>query len=150
MTYRPYAAIIAEAAAQNTNLQTDLTNNSGSDIAALQPVASVPGDGEIEAIDVTSQDSYLSALGLAVAAIPNGSDGNVITHGRLPNVTTSFNFGDYLYVGSDGNLTNLPPDIGSNGFVAGDFIIRMGIVVRNKVTPSQKDFLVQVERVGQL
>jgi len=149
MTYRPYAAIIAEAQASGTSLEVDLENQSGSSIALLQPVAS-DGGGRIKAIDVSSEADTFKALGLATEAIPNGDHGDVITHGRLLNVTTIYTFGDYLYVSKTGGLTNILPSAGVNGFVEGDFIVRVGLIVRNRANPAQKDIIVQIERGGQV
>jgi hypothetical protein len=80
----------------------------------------------------------------------NGAVGDVVLAGKIENVTTSFDFGDYLYVSKTGGLTNQLPSIGVDSFVSGDFVIKMGLVTRNRTTPANKDYLIRVEIVGQL
>lgn len=149
MSFRPYSAIIAQAQASNTKLIFGMLNASGADIAFLQPVASDSG-GRAKAVDPSSQSDMLKVLGVAATIIPNNGSGNVITHGKIENITTTFSWGDYVYVGKDGLLTNIIPEVGSNGFVEGDYIIRIGLIVRNKDVPANKDLVVQIERLGQL
>lgn len=153
MSYRPYSVIIQEAvtqaASQSGFLQTELDNNSGSSISAFQPVAS-DGNGEIKAIDPSVENDALKTLGVTTTSIADGSSGDVVTHGRLDNITTSFSFGDYVYVSKTGDLTNVEPSVGVASFVAGDWVIRIGTIVKNKTTPSQKDLMVNVTVVGQL
>lgn len=150
MTYRPYSAIIAAAQASSTKLSVGLANNSGYGIDALQPVTPVPGTGEIQAVDVSAGSTTFRVLGLASQAIPDGSSGDVVTHGRIQNVSTSFSFGDFVYVAKDGSLTNVEPLIGVGGFAEGDVAIKVGMIVKNKDNPSQKDLIVNVEYGGTL
>lgn len=149
MSYKPYAAIIAAAQAANTGIKFDMLNNSGSLINALQPVTS-DGSGQVKAIDPSVEDDSLKVVGVAAQMIPDGSSGSVVSHGKFENISTSFSFGDYVYVSKTGDLTNILPTIGSNGFTDGDFVIRVGVIVKNKTIPSQKDLVVQINIVGQL
>lgn len=149
MSYRPYAAIVAEALSLSSKLVSDMANASGTSIAALQPVT-VDSSGLVKAIDVSVDSDAIKALGLAVDIIPNGSSGSVITHGRLLNVSTSYSQGDYLYVGKDGLLTNLLPEEGLYGFVGGDYVIRIGMVVKNNATPANKDVIINLQIIGKL
>jgi hypothetical protein len=149
MSYRPYEAIINQTLSQTSKVFSDMQNDSGSTISALQPVCS-DSSGKIKAIDVTVDSDALKVIGLAIDAIPNGSSGSVIHGGRILNVSTSFAQGDYLYVAKDGTLTNSLPSDGVAGFGFGDFVIRVGIVVRNNTTPSNKDIIVNLQIVGRL
>jgi hypothetical protein len=149
MTYRPFAAIIAEAQAANSNLITQMENQSGSLIPALTPVA-VDNNGYITTIDVSDEDTVFSIAGVTKASIANNASGDVSLAGRIENVSVSFAHGDYVYVSKTGGLTNQHPAIGVNGFVAGDAVIRVGVIVRNTNTPSNKDLLVKMQLVGKL
>ncbi len=149
MSYRPYAAIIAEATSAATGMRVELQNDSGSAIASLQPVCS-DSDGKIQAIDVSIEDDAIKTLGVSTTSISDGSSGLILTHGRLEAVTTPYSFGDYVYVSKTGDLTNILPSEGVGGFISGDYIIRIGTIVRNKSIPSQKDLLVNVTVVGQV
>jgi hypothetical protein len=150
MTYRPYSAIIAAAQATSTKLSLNLYNNSGYSITALQPVAPVAGTGEIQPVDISNGSSSFRVLGLTSAAIPNGDYGDVVTHGRIQNISTPFSFGDFVYVAKDGTLTNVEPSYGTNGFTDGDYSIKVGMIVKNKDNPSQKDLIVNIEYGGAL
>jgi hypothetical protein len=149
MTYRPYAAIIAEAQASNSNLTAQMKNQSGSTIAALTPVA-IDDNGYITTIDVSDEDTIFSIAGVTQAAIADNATGTVSLAGRIENVSLPFAHGDYVYVSKTGGLTNQHPAIGVNGFVAGDAVIRVGVIVRNTNTPSNKDLLVKMQLVGKL
>jgi hypothetical protein len=149
MTYRPFAAIIAEAQAANSNLITQMENQSGSLIPALTPVA-IDNNGYITTIDVSDDDTIFSIAGVTKVSIANNASGDVSLAGRIENVSVSFAHGDYVYVSKTGGLTNQHPAIGVNGFVAGDAVIRVGVIVRNANTPSNKDLLVKMQLVGKL
>jgi hypothetical protein len=150
MTYRPYAAIIAAAQSTTAKLSVNLYNNSGYNLTALQPVTPVSGTGEIQPVDVSSGSSSFRVLGVTSAAIPNGGFGDVVTHGRIQNISTSFAFGDFVYVAKDGTLTNVEPSYGLDGFTDGDYSIKIGMIVKNKDNPSQKDLIVNIEYGGAL
>jgi hypothetical protein len=153
MSYRPYAAIIQEAVSQaaagSTGIKFEIQNDSGSSIAALQPVAS-DANGRAIGIDPSIELQSLKIVGLAESAIPDGGYGNVISHGKILNVTTALNFGDYVYLSKTGGTTGILPEEGQDGFVSGDFVIRLGVIVRNRQIPSQKDLVINIEIVGQL
>jgi hypothetical protein len=149
MTYRPFAAIIAAASSSSTGIKFELQNDSGSDISALQPVAS-DVNGKAKAINPSIEADAVKVAGIAGSAILDGSYGYVHSHGKIENVTTSYTFGDYIYVSKTGGLTNILPSEGVDGFVAGDFIIRVGIIVRNRAIPSQKDLMINIGIIGQI
>lgn len=149
MSFRPYSAIVAAAQASNSKLTFPMANDSGSAIAIYQPVC-LDGSGKIKDVDVSVEQDSLTVLGISTQAISNGSYGTIITHGRLENISTALNFGDYVYVSKAGGLTSTLPNIGVDGFLAGDFVIRVGLIVKNKDIPAQKDLVVNLELIGQL
>lgn len=149
MTYRPFTDIINAAASSSTGIKSLLVNNSGSTIPALTPVR-LNSTGQLETIDVSSDASVLSIVGLTESAILDWTQGAVMTQGKLANITTGFNFGDYIYISKTGTLTNTYPVVGSNGFIAGDFAVRIGVIAKNDTNPSQKDLFVSIQIIGQL
>lgn len=149
MSYRPYSAIIAAAQAANSNLSANITNLSGLTISELTPV-SIDTDGYLTPIDVSDEVTVISLAGVTKEEIPDNSSGPVALAGRIENIATPFAHGDYLYVSKTGELTNIVPELGQNGFVAGDAVIRVGVIVRNSTTPSQKDLLVKMQLVGKV
>jgi hypothetical protein len=150
MTYKPYNVIIQEAAQTGSSAQIiELTNNSGSPIANLQPV-SVDASGDIKGTDVSIENDAIKFLGLASQNIPNGSSGNVVISGRIANISTTLSFGSYVYVSKSGGLTDILPTEGVNGFVAGDYVIRVGVIARNQDNPLNKDIIIYPALIGQL
>jgi hypothetical protein len=143
MTYRPYDQITA------VGLSDQRTNASGVTMAKATPVRTNT-DGDMDYINVSIEAHAFAVTGLTQAAIPSLSIGSVITSGRLTNVTTSFAFGDPVYVDKAGALTNIKPSKGVNGFVAGDFIIAIGVIGKNADNPSNKDIILNIGLVGQL
>ena len=95
--------------------------------------------GKLVPLDVTSQSSWQAFVGYANVRIPAGDTGPVISTGRLLNVTTSYTAGTALYIGTDGNPTSIVPSVGVNGFVEGDMVIFLGVIVVNESNPSELD-----------
>jgi hypothetical protein len=126
-----------------------MINDSGSTIPVLTPVA-VDADGRLQLVDVANDDASISLAGLTFEDILDGQSGRVTLTGKIENITTPFAPGEYLYVSKSGGLTNLIPQIGFGGFVSGDSIIRVGVIVRNADIPSNKDLLVKMQLVGKL
>jgi hypothetical protein len=150
MTYKPYNIIIQEAAQTGSSSQViELTNNSGAAIANLQPV-SVDASGDIKGTDVSIENDAIKFLGLASQNIPNGSSGNIVISGRIANISTTLGFGSYVYVSKSGGLTDILPTEGVNGFVAGDYVIRVGVIAKNQDNPLNKDILLSPALIGQL
>lgn len=150
MSYRPYDAIVAQAVAiTSAAAKFTIQNDSGSDILAFQPVAT-DSEGKVKGINISEDMDALKLLGIAVENISNGSYGNVIASGKLENITTVFDFGDYIYVSKTGGLTNILPSEGVGGFASEDWILRIGLIVRNRQIPSQKDLVVNLSIVGRL
>jgi len=123
------------------------TNNTGSAIGAALPVK-ITATG-MATINPTLEADVLSLAGLTVATVGNGSQGTIIASGTIYNVGM-FSPGDAVFVSLSGGLTNDKPDIGVDGFVEGDWVVRVGFIVKNETTPSQLDLLVAIAIIGQL
>lgn len=128
---------------------TGYQNGFGSTIGAALPV-SINTSGQMIPLDVSSEISVQAFLGLTTLATPDGANGQVSSSGRVENVTTSFSIGDPVYAGKGTALTNQKPDLGVAGFSVGDFVIFLGVVVKNEFNSSAKDIQLLVEVVGQL
>lgn len=126
---------------------TSLINGSGSTLSMYQPVT-INTSGDMIAVDVSSSRSK-AISGVLPAAVNNTSQGTVYIAGRLENIT-GFNFGDVIYVAKNGTLTNIEPNTGSDGFVSGDYCIKIGVITKNQTTPANKDLLINISVIGQL
>lgn len=146
MTYNPNFS----GKANISSIQTSETNSSGSTIDKLTPVR-IDSFGNMATINVSTESEALSIAGLLDADAADGASANIATSGRIMNVTVAgAGFGDTLYVSKTGGITNVKPDIGVGSFVAGDFVIRVGMVAKNAENPSNKDVIVMIQIVGQL
>lgn len=143
MSYRPYDQITAVGIADSR------LNVSGVSMPKGTPVRLTAG-GDMDFIDVSNESHAFASSGITQAVVSNLSPGPVLTSGRLINVTTSFAFGDPVYVNKTGGLTNLKPTIGIDGFVAGDFIIAIGVIGKNVDNPANKDIILNIGLVSQL
>lgn len=149
MSYMPLQYIISQVSASTQSTNTTMINGSGSTLAALTPVR-VDANGRMQLIDVSLDSSALCIVGITGQSISNNASGLLVTQGRQLDITTSFAAGDYVYVSKTGTLTNVLPEAGSNGFVTGDYIIRVGVIARNETDSNKKDIFVGVSIVGQL
>ena len=149
MSYTPMSVIIAAVGSNTQSTQSTLVNDTGSAIPALTPIR-VNGDGEMQTIDVSTDISALSVVGVTLASVSNGVAGIIITQGRILDVTTTFAPGDYVYISKTGALTNVLPSDGVAGFGVGDFIVRIGVVAKNEANASKKDLFVNISVAGQL
>lgn len=103
-------------------------------------IVSVNTSGQAIKLDVSSDSSVLNLVGLYTADTPNAANGQVIDNGRLENITTSFAVGDPVYAGKTaGTMTNIRPAIGVGGFLSGDFVIFIGVIVKNEFNALLKD-----------
>jgi hypothetical protein len=124
-------------------------NGTLSTIAEHLPVH-INTSGDIEKVDPTYESHALTCIGLTTASISSLNYGDIISSGRLLNVTTTASFGDVLYISKSGTLTNVKPSIGVGGFISGDWIIRVGVVCKNNTNPTNKDVMVHIVAQGQL
>lgn len=124
-------------------------NSSGSSLNRTDPVR-VDVDGLLQKVDVSVEAQVLSCLGLAKNSVGNLASVGILTQGRLEDVTISGTFGDQMFISKTGGLTHIKPNIGVNGFVAGDFVVSVGIAVKNQTNPLLTDLIVNIRLVGQL
>lgn len=130
--------------------QGGFQNGSGSTLFMGVPV-SVNTSSHILPLDVTSEASVQALVGLTGISIPNAATGSVVDNGRLENITTSFAVGDAVYAGKSIPLTNVKPDVGNgDGFAVGDFVVFIGVVVKNEFNPLLLDLKLMISVIGQL
>lgn len=148
MTYSPnFRGDAARGASRQ--LQTNYPSGSLTTINKGTPV-SVNAFSQVVPTDVSDESSVGAIVGLAYANLPSAATGGIVNGGRLENLTTSFALGDPVYVAKGGGLTNNRPSVGVDSFVSGDFVIFLGVVVKNEFNPAQKDIQLMIEIVGQL
>ena len=148
MSYSPnFRGPLAKAPAES--VQSVAYNNTGGPLNTLTPVYA-DASGELSAVDVSVEAEVFSVIGLVAETISNASWGPFITHGTIQNITTSNNFGDVLYISKAGDLTNTKPSIGVDGFVAGDWVVRIGAIKKNETNPTYKDLVLHISVIGQL
>lgn len=143
MTYRPYDQLTA------AGISDQRTNVSGVSMPKGTPVRQTTA-GDMDFVDVSIEAHAFACSGITQSSVPNLSAGPVLTSGRLTNITTSFVFGDPVYVSKIGGLTNVKPERGVDGFVAGDFIIAIGVIGKNADNPANKDIILNIGLVGQV
>lgn len=127
---------------------TDFTNNSGGTLAKLTPVR-IDNTGDLQNINVALETAK-DIVGIVDSDIVNGATGTVINDGRLTDISVSSDFGSELYISKAGAVTDQEPTIGVGGFVAGDFVISIGKVIKNLDNPTLKDLLVEIDVRGTL
>lgn len=143
------AAAIAGGGGTGDAVEVTRTNGSGSAMSKLLPVRANTS-GELDTVDPTIEAEALAILGITKESILSGATGQVVSHGRVNDVTTSAVFGDAVYLSKTGGVTNVQPDIGVGGFVAGDIVIKLGVIAKNEANPVLKDLEVNIELIGQL
>ena len=143
MSFRPYNTLKA------SGIELFYQNNSGTTITKTTPVCQ-KASGIIDFINVSVESDVFAFIGIAGADIANLASGPISTTGRIENVIVSGNFGDPLYVSKTGGLTTLKPEIGVGGFLALDFVLRVGVIARNATNFSNKDIILDTQLVGQL
>jgi hypothetical protein len=125
-------------------------NGTGSTIIQGAPV-SVNGSGQLVLTDVTSSASVQAFVGFAGTAIAPSAFGQVVSNGRLQNLTGySFSVGNAIYIGIGGIIQNTQPNYGVTGFAAGDTVVFCGVIVNNTTNPSNQDLMILTQVVGVL
>lgn len=146
MTYFPNISTAVET------LRTagkEIINESGSTLTKALPVY-ITTLG-VAAIDVSNEDQVSAIAGLVKEQITIGSSGEIVSAGIIEDFTTAFSVGDVVYIGkTPGSLTNTKPSIGIEGFIAGDWIVRLGVVAKNINDALKKDLLVSIQIIGQI
>jgi hypothetical protein len=145
MTYSPLMMGSVSTAPSGTLA----TNNTGSTINKATPVGVNKTTGLADLIDVSDEISARSITGLSFADVLNGGSLQLITSGKIENVTTG-SYGDVIYVSKTGGLTNVAPEVGVGSFVSKDWIIVVGVIAKNLINPLYKDLYVNINVQGQL
>jgi len=150
MTYDPrtYGKTVITVGAVSTELPPR-TNASGASVNRTQPLR-IDVSGQAQAVNPSVESEVLALIGVAKDSVANGALVGIATSGRLENVTVPGSLGDSLYLSKTGNLTNVKPSIGVGGFVSGDFVVFIGISVKNQSNPLLTDLMVNIKVVGQL
>lgn len=143
MTYIPYAQLTS------TGVSDSRTNNTGVSISKATPVR-INTSGDLDFVNVSVESEILNVVGVTNADIANGSEGDFINTGKIEDISTSLGFGDVAYISKTGTLTNVQPSIGVGGFVAGDFVVRIGVIAKNQLNPLLKDLILSMDIRGQL
>jgi len=143
MSYRPYNTI------KSTGINLGYTNASGVTMDKATPVRQT-SSGDIDFVDVSVEADVLGVLGLVATSILNGAKGSVATQGKVENVIITGNFGDPVFISKTGGLTTTKPSLGVGGFVAGDWVIAIGVIAKNEDNPLLKDIVLFLDVRGQL
>ncbi len=151
MSYNPlWTTLIGKGSSRQT--QSGYQNGTLSTMPIATPVAANTF-GQAVLVDVSDETTVESMIGLTSASIPSAANGQVISDGRLENIPLGLGFavGDTVWVGTTpGSLTNVKPDITAPGWVAGYFVIFVGVVVQNEFNPSNQDLQLCRQLIGQL
>jgi hypothetical protein len=149
MTYNPRLKGDIIAVGSVSSEIPNRVNDSGGSLNKADPVR-LDALGKIKKVDPSIEAQALACIGVSKNYVPNGAVTPIVCQGRLEDITTSGNFGDPLYVSKTGGLTHIKPSIGVNGFLEGDFVILVGVVVNNQTNPLLKDLIINIRVVGQL
>lgn len=149
MSFSPYW-LNKNSTGMSRATQGGYQNGSGSTLAKASPV-SVNLSSQIVPLDVSNELSVQALVGLTGLDIPNAATGSVVDNGRLEDITTLFAVGDAVYAGKIIPLTNIKPDIGNpDGFASGDFVVFIGVIVKNEFNPLLLDLKLMLSVIGQL
>ena len=119
-------------------------------MSTTTPVCVGPA-GTLQLIDVSNTALATASVGLVLdSSVAVFASCEVVTMGLFESAGGAFAFGDVLYVNKAKELSNVRPQVGVDGFVFGDYVVKIGTVVRNKTNPLVKDILVNVQVVGRL
>lgn len=124
-------------------------NNSGAPFSKATPIR-IDSSGELQMIDPSNEDEVDAIVGVTAELIADSSSGAVTFKGRLKNVSTAITVGSPVYLSKLGMLTDTKPSEGVDGFVSGDFAVRLGTIIKNADNPSNKDLLVDIKVLAQL
>lgn len=145
MTYNPLANFPSSAM---SNARKGVNVNSNA-LSRGTPVRIVSAGG-IDKVDPSIESQIDSIIGVVKHDVLPGNQVDIITSGTVEDITTTAAIGQPIYLSKTGGLTDIKPSIGVNGFVAGDWIIKIGVIAKNNTNPAQKDLIVNLQILGQL
>lgn len=128
-------------------IQSEFDNGSGGTFSIGTPVR-VDSSNQLQPVDVSEESHILALAGVAAENIT--TSGNVAHKGRLEQISTALPVATTAYISKLGGITVALPSIGVDGFVAGDFVVKVGTVIENRLDSSQRDLLVDLDVIGQL
>lgn len=143
MTYRPYSTIKA------SGIELSYKNVSGGTIGKGIPVK-INSAGDVSFIDVSIEADVFALGGVTSGSAANNANVPIVMAGRVENITTSFTFGDAVYIDKTGFLTNIKPSDGVNSFGSGDYIVRVGTIAKNTTNPLLYDLVLELNLIGQI
>lgn len=150
MTYNPLWVTNNNIQAQQSKRTSrQALNNTASTILKATPVR-INAAGNLSSVDPSNEAHIDGFAGLTVEDVAPYTSGEVISIGTITNISTSASFGDAIYLSKTGDLTTTKPSVGVAGFIEGDWAIKIGVIVKNEVNPTQKDLLVNIQFLGQL
>jgi hypothetical protein len=141
--------VITSTVTSSKVIDASFTNSTGSTINGMTPVRQNTS-GTLELINPSIESEISKILGIPKISINDGASGSVALHGLMEDVTTSLVVGDVVYLSKTGGLTAVAPEIGVGGFLAGDFVVKLGKITKNFSNPLNKDLLLAIEVIGQL
>ena len=146
MSYDP----VSPAAVASRKVARNYVNGSGSTLPMGAPISTL-SSGLVTTVNVSSQASVDAFVGLYNQSTPSAASGLTIDAGLLENITGySFSVGDPIYVSKTGTLSNVIPSVGVGGFVSGDFVIFLGVIVQNEFNGLQQDLKILIVKPGSL
>ena len=148
MSYNP--ASFNPQTSTSSALSTPYTNASAITAIPQAQACSVNSSGLLVPLDVSTQSSWQAFVGYAGARIATSTAGPVVSNGRIQNITTAIPVGTPVYIGKDSNPTSTIPSIGVNGFVSGDMVIFMGVLVQNEINNTEIDIALFTQLIGTL
>jgi len=123
-------------------------NNSGS--AILKAVLVKMNASGISKVNPSIESDVDSIAGVTLDLTLDGNTTDIAASGGVENISTSFDFGSPVYLGKDGALTNQKPSLGIGTWVAGDFVVRIGVIAQNADISGQKDLIINIQILGAL
>lgn len=134
--------------AQSSAMYIELKNGSGITLERLKPVC--VDAGMYKLINVNDSNLSLTALAVLMEEVSVDGIGRAITFGRIEDIGNTWALDTVLYVNKNGSLSHTVPDIGIDGFIAQDYIIRVGMVIPNQNDINKFDLQVDIKIIARL
>lgn len=145
MTYNPNTRGTVPASKATSRVNA---NQTGAMIPKCTPVR-VTSSG-LAQIDVSLEGDVDAFAGVLKEDAANNTPGTIVSSGTVEAFSTGFAVGSTVYISKVGTLTNTKPQMGSGGFGAGDFVIKIGVIAKNNDNALLKDLVLGIQIMGQL